>query len=852
MPASPSGQAKVSSIQSRMGDLSRTGDAAAQGGRDSLIGGMDLAQRADLSRAPVASAPVAEAPLGGVGSQMAQRTRDAVGARVALRAGTLERLTPEWFDARQQQWWAERFDIAALRRAEGEVGGPNIYQRLRTAIEKPPMPTAPSRPWGPYRAVQIQPIITRDMDPRSVGGGPAPAQAQEWYARRQVAIIRLKERLAEWEREFPGRPLFENDKWFGYGRVFSARSGIGVSGGVLNEEMDREGITRQEQETLRFLPDAGLIEATRAYINNMSMMSPFLVEDIVDFQRRRDVALRELSAVVGRGSHDPSSGRWRDLVVHHYSEGGITEAERDLLLAGNVSALALMDPISHGALLWGKAIVEPLNPEALDDRDSTPSGIVRRGDGTCRCNTRDYFTRIVSPMPLSAFIDIMMSTETGARLLAQENELRRVNGIAGRGTTYFSDRLGRTVTEPENLFYRLPRNGSEIDYLGMNMEGWSHPDPFFSYQWTIFRSNPKLNIANTAKSDSWILPDMEVIVSPPCPERGPEPRRSADWKKESVQVFLRGPGSRMFPGPMIEHYCDLSVARWWFEIALALATDNRIISRLDSVSPDTGLFPEQSREGDMNPIGWYAQTYYVRAIAEAIANGYNALNLPWYIDPVARALYRDWFAGHDPDEYNVRSNYNQNNWFTNTEQCNEKRYTVLRARIRPNSYENMSVGQMPALLSRLWNVTHPDPNDRRTLEFLQKAGVMLWAESAERDPYVAPNSYNRGFASGFAMGWDVFFASPLALAREPTSAEGELYRNSRKRGTDTWGQNMQWDLSDSKPTLPSPLFSEDWYASLIHAPPLQDRNNLCVSRAGGFDPAGIPNVPVQATAPLGG
>ena len=861
-----------------MGDLSAVGDAAAQGGESSLIGGMGLTQRADISRAPVASAPVAAQPLGGVGSQMEARTRDMTGGLGLVLTGDAIRLTPEWFDARDRDRWLQWVDISGLRRAE-DGSGPGIAARLRAAVDRVDL-NVPSRPWGPYRAIQLQPVLTNDLDPRSAGGGPAPDQAQEWYARRQVAIIRMRDVLNNWEREYPGRPLFECDAWFGRGRIASSRNAPGW--GVLNEEMDREGITREEQTTLRFLPDEGLIAASRAYINNMSMMSPFLSAQIVEWQRVRDRAIRELSAVVGRGTHDPGSANWRGAVNYHFDNAGITAAERDVLLAGNVTALAKMNPISPFALLWGKAIVEPLNPNALNIEDLTPGApVIKRGDGSCQCPTRQYFTQIVSPMPLGRFIDIMLTTETGARVVAEDNAIRVREGLAGRGTTYFNTSRGMDVTAAENEFYRLPLDSTEVE-LPL---GAMQPAPFFSYQWTFFRNSPYLNASTLANGDAFILPDREIIVAPACPERGPEPRRQADWKKESVQVFLRGPGSRMFPGPMIDHYCDLSVARWWFEIALALATDNRIIARLDAASPDNGLFPEQAdQSGPWNPIGWYAQTYYVRAIAEAIANGYNAMNLPWYIDPVARALYRDWFAGHEPDEYNIRANYNDRNWFTNTEQCNEKRYTVLRARIQQNSWENTAVGQMPALLSRMWNVTHPDSNDRRTLEFIQKAGVMLWGGNVERDPYTAPNAYNRGFASGFAMGWDVFFASPLALPREPTDAERRLYVGSRKRpgqgavtgasigaaigsilfpgvgtavgaliGGAAGGSDVSdtvWDLSDSKPTLPQTLLSEDWYASIIHAPPLQDRNNICDWRAGGFDPAGIAGVHVQGTVPL--
>lgn len=784
-----------------------------------------------------------------------------------MRTGEAIRLTPEWFDARDRERWNQWFDLGGLRRREGETG-PGIASRLREAVSRVTL-NVQSRAWGPYRAIQLEPVVTTDLDPGTVGGGPAPDQAQEWYARRQVAIIRLKDVLSQISD-------LDDPRWIG-GGIWSFpphRSTTG-GGGVLYEEKDREGITEQEQLDLRLMERTQIADA-RAYVNNMSMTSPFLAAQIVEWQRARDRAIREISAVVGRGTHNPGGADWAGAVNYHFDNAGLTPAERDALMVGNLAVLGKMNPISPYALLWGKAIVEPLNATSLNNEDLTPAGIVKRGNGSCQCPTRQYFTQIVSPMPLSAFLDIMAATETGARVIADDNAIRVREGLAGRGTTYFNAARGMTLTAPANEFYRWPLDATEFALP----VGASNPTPFFNYQWTVFRNSPYLNLAGLAKENAFVLPDREIIVALDCPEQGPTPRQQADWKKESVQLFLRGPGSQMFPGPMVDHYCDLSVARWWFEIALALATDNRIIARLDTVSPDNGLFPEQAgQNGPWNPIGWYAQVYYVRAIAEAIANGYNAMNIPWYIDPVARALYRDWLAGHEPDEFNIRANYNDRNWFTNTEQCNEKRYTTLRARIQPNSWENTAVGQMPALLSRMWNVLHPNPSDRRTLEFLQKAGVMLWGGSAERDPYVSPTAYNRGFASGFAMGWDVFFASTLALPREPTDAEKRLFVGSTVRterdaaigaaigtalfpgiGTlvGAWiGGSMAgdatakaWDLSDSKPSLPQELLSEDWYASIIHAPPLQDRNNICDWRAGGFDPAGTADVHVQGTVPL--
>ena len=131
-----------------------------------------------------------------------------------------------------------------------------------------------------------------------------------------------------------------------------------------------------------------------------------------------------------------------------------------------------------------------------------------------------------------------------------------------------------------------------------------------------------------------------------------------------------------------------------------------------------------------------------------------------------------------------------------------------------------------------------------------------WSGAADKDPYIATSTINRGFASGFAMGWDVFFASPLGLSREPNEAEASLYARQGNRVSD----RSDWDMSGAKPSLEwqrigdtvdrPDIFNEDWYAKIIHAPPLQDRNNISDWRTAGFDPAGVAGVDVQGSVPL--
>lgn len=501
----------------------------------------------------------------------------------------------------------------------------------------------------------------------------------------------------------------------------------------------------------------------------------------------------------------------------------LNENRRDQLsdisgLGGAVGVVRLtMNPYANVGRAWGPYREVPLPPAPYEWPGFTQAQLIGWIDsgGTAWPG---------APMDLPRSLALMPS------IIAEDAQVREANDLSPRA--------------PGDPIYTWPRSGASID---LSPDFRRIDTPIFKMQWTVFTNDVGRIDASTPVSDQFVPGQRTMLVAPLCSRTTPEPRSSADWKKHDVQVFLRTNTGERIPGPTVGHYADLSLARWWFEIALALSSDNRIIARLDSVSPDNGRFPQQDASGP--PVGWYAQTYYVRAIAEAIANGYNALNIPWYIDPIARALYRDWLAGQDTDEFNIRSDYNGSNWFTNREQCGEKRYSVLRPRIQPSSWTNTQVGELPARLDRIWKETHR-PGHARVMEFLQKAGVMLWSGSDSTDPYTAPSAVNRGFASGFAMGWDVVFVSPLALSREPTDAERELYMNASKRGLDALGQNMAWDLSDYKPTAEASFFREDWYASIVHAPPLQDRNNICDWRSAGFDPEGVAGVHVQGSVPL--
>lgn len=285
--------------------------------------------------------------------------------------------------------------------------------------------------------------------------------------------------------------------------------------------------------------------------------------------------------------------------------------------------------------------------------------------------------------------------------------------------------------------------------------------------------------------------------------------------------------------------------------------DNKGLSpaERDSLKADQGLVYGLSERSpyDPNPSGWEAQVLYVRALADCVGRGFDSLGVPWYMDPISRNLFRDWFAGHDNADFNAQQNHNDGRWFTNAQQCGEKRFAVLRARIPAGAWSMSSVGEMPARLSAMWdNVA--DRNDPRTLEFLPRAGVMLWAGSDTQDPYRASTAQNRGFATGATTygptnelsgyWWDV---SPFARVNsgEVMSSLPDDIRAEYARGGDS-PRNHWWH----RPLMRPEFFGQDWYAQIINAPPLQPRNRISDWRTGGFDHPGVANVHVQGTVPL--
>lgn len=404
------------------------------------------------------------------------------------------------------------------------------------------------------------------------------------------------------------------------------------------------------------------------------------------------------------------------------------------------------------------------------------------------------------------------------------------------------------------LRYGLPaRAAGEPFYSGVRHPSDASPqmlkvtEPLFSGQaFWMLGTNGLLN-RSTERNGAGVLPSGEFIIAKRCSDSAPSPATSFRWSTESIQVLLRTRRG-VVPGPVVPHICDLSAAQWWWRLGFALASDNSIVEALDRVNTKTGRFDLDPNASA--PEGWYAQVAYVEALFQCVANGFNSANIPWYIDPLSRQLFRDWFAGHASNEFDSRTDYNDGLWFSAREQCGERRFAVLRPRIGENADQSAMAGEMPSRLRSMWK-NLVSAQDSRVLEFVQRAGVMLWSTGADSDPYMASEAYNRSFATNLTMygptnelaghWWDA-----RAFARGSGSdPKGSL--SASERGYLDSGESP-WNLWAHRPV--SEGFASDWYAKILHAPPLQPRDRISDWRAGGFDHPGTASVHVQGTVPL--
>lgn len=234
------------------------------------------------------------------------------------------------------------------------------------------------------------------------------------------------------------------------------------------------------------------------------------------------------------------------------------------------------------------------------------------------------------------------------------------------------------------------------------------------------------------------------------------------------------------PGPVgaaIKQWCALGTAARWVAALQKLLADDAAFAAADSPAPGTS---------DLTNA-------YTRAFG-MLANVYNALNVPWYMDPVARGLYRKYVAGLPtmvrPGQPDIRSLYGRKDYSTGW-------YTHDREWPTASSFS----GLIPAVATRLYH--RYEPTSSHPVAFVQTLG--LWLDfgpgTPERQrlnlrPAYATSAINRGGALYFGAKLDLHGnvvpqtdGVPQDACRTPTGADCKGTPGALFSGTAFWYNN---------------------------------------------------------------
>jgi len=184
---------------------------------------------------------------------------------------------------------------------------------------------------------------------------------------------------------------------------------------------------------------------------------------------------------------------------------------------------------------------------------------------------------------------------------------------------------------------------------------------------------------------------------------------------------------------------------------------------LDSVlrrSVNDSLFGQATGANNEILAVYEEQVKFVREVFQAIANYYNALNIPWSNDPEARRLYRKWLAGTGGtgSEHNQAVDWNGGNWYSN--RMIEKNVSNYPFVTNPPS---PSQGILVRRARRFHEVMQPGVKTH----FRQLAGVRMTGPDSDwnnprRSPYVfAQQATNEAFAYPNGLG-DAFLPKSAA------------------------------------------------------------------------------------------
>lgn len=250
-------------------------------------------------------------------------------------------------------------------------------------------------------------------------------------------------------------------------------------------------------------------------------------------------------------------------------------------------------------------------------------------------------------------------------------------------------------------------------------------------------------------------PDTGRAIAPPDPGGGNDPGTHC-----RAIYDPRGPG-------IVLHWADLRLANAWKSYIAQLAASADVPTLLRqavSLADPNNKSPEavqyRASPGYRDPL-----RMKLAALLGAIANYYNACNIPWSSDPEARGLYRVWIAG-TPDnvgsrtstEFDRSSNYSSE-WFDSTrEHYPNVGRTTLGGAIAYGRRTDDNLGIIPRKLVAAMRAARGAGRSVKIAEFRQQAGlqVVISPSVANSETGLPPSSTDPGNEPMFSesiMNW---------------------------------------------------------------------------------------------------
>jgi len=198
------------------------------------------------------------------------------------------------------------------------------------------------------------------------------------------------------------------------------------------------------------------------------------------------------------------------------------------------------------------------------------------------------------------------------------------------------------------------------------------------------------------------------------------------------------------PGAVIRHWADPDLAKAWFQRAYDLAHDQRAIDALSALGDQSIAAAAAVTDRGSAATGalvqtmtdrYNAQIRYIADIVQAMAYGYNANNVLWFEDPVARWLYRYWISGPPADPNAVfvkaRSYGGTEGWYTGSFRGAIERFPIIPEDHPPDNRGAPRVPGNPGgvLARRAWDLYHAywghDTIGTHPLRFVPTVGLTV-------------------------------------------------------------------------------------------------------------------------------